>query len=53
MRYSRFSAAEQSEVWDRWDQGEAMNVIARSIGRSQGAVHEDRRRPTADADGVV
>ena len=40
MRYSRFSAAEQSEVWDRWEQGEAMNVIARSIGRSQGAVHE-------------
>ena len=40
MPYSRFSAAEQAEVWDRWERGEAMNVIARSIGRSQGAVHE-------------
>jgi IS30 family transposase len=40
MPYTRFSAAEQSEVWDRWEHGEAMNAIARSIGRSQGAVHE-------------
>jgi IS30 family transposase len=40
MPYSRFSTAEQAEVWDRWERGDAMNVIARGIGRSQGAVHE-------------
>jgi len=40
MPYTRFSAAEQAEVWDRWERGDAMNVIARGIGRSQGAVHE-------------
>ena len=40
MPYSRMSAAEQSEIWDRWEKGEAMNVIARTIGRSQGAVHD-------------
>ena len=39
MPYSRFSAAEQAEVWDRWERGDAMNVIARALGRSQAAVH--------------
>jgi IS30 family transposase len=39
MPYSRFSAAEQAEVWDRWERGDAMNVIARAMGRSQAAVH--------------
>jgi len=34
----RFSAAEQSEVWDRFESGESMRSIARSIGRSQAAV---------------
>ena len=34
MPYTRFSAAEPSEVWDRWERGEEMNVIARTIGRS-------------------
>src|SRR5271167_989961 len=38
--YVRFSAAEQSEVWDRFEAGESMRSIARSIGRSQGAVRE-------------
>ena len=38
--YVRFSAAEQSEVWDRFEGGEAMRSIARSIGRSQGAVRD-------------
>jgi len=35
----RFSAAEQSEVWDRFEAGESMRSIARSMGRSQGGVH--------------
>jgi hypothetical protein len=34
----RFSAAEQSETWDRFEAGESMRSIARSIGRSQDAV---------------
>lgn len=34
----RFSAAEQSEVWDRFEAGESMRSIARSVGRSQAAV---------------
>ena len=38
--YVRFSAAEQSEVWDRFEAGESMRSIARSIGRSQGAVRD-------------
>ena len=38
--YVRFSAGEQSEVWDRFEAGEAMRSIARSIGRSQGAVRD-------------
>lgn len=36
----RFSAAEQSEVWDRFESGESMRSIARSIGRSQAGVHD-------------
>ena len=36
--YVRFSAAEQAEVWDRYERGEYMRPIARAIGRSQGAV---------------
>ena len=38
--YVRFSAAEQSEVWDRFEAGESMRSIARSIGRSQAAVRD-------------
>ncbi|HLI57968.1 MAG TPA: IS30 family transposase [Actinomycetota bacterium] len=38
--YARFSAAEQSEVWDRFEAGESMRSIARSLGRSQGAVRD-------------
>src|SRR5215472_9964121 len=38
--YVRFSAAEQSEVWDRFEASESMRSIARSIGRSQGAVRD-------------
>ena len=34
----RFSAAEQAEVWDRYEAGEYMRPIARAIGRSQGSV---------------
>ena len=55
--YVRFSAAEQSEVWDRFEAGESMRSIARSIGRSQGGGSrldpEDRRHPSAGAHGVV
>src|SRR3974377_1915830 len=40
MPYTRFSAAEQAEVWDRWERGDAMNVIARGLGRSQAAVKD-------------
>jgi len=36
----RFSTAEQSEVWDRFEAGESMRSIAPSIGRSQGAVRD-------------
>ena len=38
--YVRFSAAEQSEVWDRFEAGESQRVIARAIGRSQRGVGE-------------
>jgi transposase, IS30 family len=38
--YVRFSAAEQSEVWDRYERGEEMKAIARSIGRSSNAVRD-------------
>jgi len=38
--YVKFSAAEQSEVWDRFEAGESMRSFARSIGRSQGAVRD-------------
>jgi len=38
--YVRFSAAEQSETWDRFEAGESMRSIARSLGRSQGAVRD-------------
>src|ERR1700686_5637820 len=36
--YVRFSAAEHSEVWDRYEAGESMRSIARSLGRSMAAV---------------
>ncbi len=36
----RFSAAEQSETWDRFEAGESMRSIARALGRSQGAVRD-------------
>jgi hypothetical protein len=32
------SAAEQAEVWDRYEAGEYMRPIARAVGRSQAAV---------------
>src|ERR1700692_4518334 len=32
------SAAEQDEVWDRYEAGEYMRPIARAVGRSQAAV---------------
>src|SRR5580704_10731613 len=38
--YVRFSAAEQAEVWDRYEAGEYMRPIARAVGRSQGAVRD-------------
>jgi IS30 family transposase len=38
--YVRFSAAEQSEVWDRYEHGEEMKAIARAIGRSANAVRD-------------
>src|ERR1700686_492373 len=40
VMYVRFSAAEQSEVWDRFEAGESMRSIARGIGRPQGAVRD-------------
>ena len=36
----RFSSAEQAEVWDRFEAGESMRSIARSIARSQGSVRD-------------
>src|SRR5260370_28849486 len=33
-----FSAAEQAEVWDRYEAGEYMRPIARAVGRSQAAI---------------
>src|SRR5947209_19301447 len=38
--YVRFSAGEQAEVWDRFEGGESMRSIARSIARSHGAVRD-------------
>ena len=38
--YVWFSAAEQAEVWDRYEAGEYMRPIARAVGRSQGAVRD-------------
>ena len=42
--YSRFSAAEQAEVWDRYEAGMEMKVIARVIGRSGNAVRDMIRK---------
>ncbi|MBV8162598.1 MAG: IS30 family transposase [Acidimicrobiia bacterium] len=36
--YVRFTAAEQSEIWDRHEAGESQRVIARAIGHSQRGV---------------
>jgi len=36
----RFSAAEQAEVWDRYERGEYIRPIARAIGRSHAGVRE-------------
>jgi IS30 family transposase len=36
----RFCAAEQDETWERYEAGESMRSIARSIGRSQASVRE-------------
>ncbi len=38
--YVRFSAAEQAEIWDRYEAGEYMRPIARAVGRSQWAVRD-------------
>jgi len=38
--YVRFSAAEQAEIWDRYEAGEYMRPIARAVGRSIGAVRD-------------
>jgi hypothetical protein len=34
------SAAEQAEIWDRYEAGQYMRPIARAIGRSSGAVRD-------------
>ena len=34
----RFTEAERTEVWDRWQGGEAMRSIARRLGRESSAV---------------
>ena len=34
------SAAEQAEIWDRYEAGQLMRPIARAIGRSSGAVRD-------------
>jgi len=44
MAHSRFSAAEQAEVWDRYEAGQEMKVIARAIGRSGNAVRDMIRK---------
>jgi len=36
----RFSVAEQEETWDRFEAGQSMRSIARSIGRSQAGVRD-------------
>jgi len=37
-RRRMFSAAESAEVWDRWQRGEALNLIGRVFDRSSGAI---------------
>ena len=34
----KFTEAEKSEVWDRWQGGEAMRKIARRLGRESSSV---------------
>ncbi len=36
----RLSAAEQAEVWDRYEVGQYMRPIARAIGRSQRTIRD-------------
>lgn len=39
-RRRMFSAAESAEVWDRWQRGEALNLIGRVFDRSSGAIFQ-------------
>jgi transposase, IS30 family len=40
----QFTQAEKAEIWDRFEAGQAMRSICRSVGRSQGSVRELIRR---------
>ena len=38
-----FTARESAEVWDRWQRGEALNLIGRVFERSSGAIVQHLR----------
>src|SRR5471030_482823 len=40
QRYRRgFTAAEKTELWDRWQRGESLNAIGRAFGKPSSSIH--------------
>ena len=34
-----FTAAEKTELWDRWQRGESLNGIGRAFGKPSSSIH--------------
>src|SRR5271169_3429175 len=34
-----FTAAEKTELWDRWQRGESLNAIGRAFGKPSSSIH--------------
>ena len=40
QRFRRgFSAAEKTELWDRWQKGESLKAIGRAFGKSSSSIY--------------
>ena len=40
QRYRRgFTAAEKTELWDRWQRGESLNAIGRAFGKPSSSIY--------------
>ena len=45
QRYGRgFSAAEKTELWDRWQRGESLKAIGRAFGKPSSSIYFSWRR---------